>query len=448
MYKQSHSKYSFLLFLLGLGSCTQIYFFGCIAISELAVFLISPFLYISNYSEMRRLGFTKFLNMVLMVMVSLFVSSWYNHTAFPFVFKSFATIYSVWAYFVVYYKLLKNNLNGLKWMFIGVFISSIISIYAFNPTAQVSESGFAQIGDAEVEDIIGGQLFWLSKFKDLVHIPICGFYFNVPLIASILIPIAYLGVALATTVSGRASSIAIIISGVMIFVGRKKREKMASIGRHFFTYLILGLLVLLAIKQAYVYAAKNGYLSDKALTKYEHQSAQGEGILSLLMSGRTGFFTAIPAALSRPIVGYGPFARDEEGYAERFILKYGSEQDIAAFRMSEHRAMMMGYKKPIPTHSYIMGAWIHYGIGGLIFYVWVLFLIYQHIKKYSAAIPQWYGYFAMMLPYYLWNIFFSPFGYRWQFTLLMSCLFFARAVSNGLLQLPYSMILEVEKHEK
>jgi hypothetical protein len=386
--------------------------------------------------------------MVLMVMVSLFISSWYNHTAFPFILKSFATIYSVWAYFVVYYKLLRNNLNGLKWLFIGVFISSIISIYAFNPTAQVSESGFVQIGDAEVEDVIKGQLFWLRKFKDLVHIPLCGFYFNVPLLVSILIPIAHLGLALGTTVSGRASSIAILISGVMIFVGRKDRKKMAAIGKNFFIYLILLFLGVLVIKQAYVFAAKNGYLSDDALTKYEHQSAKGEGILSLLMSGRTGFFTALPAALNRPFVGYGPFAWDEEGFTERFILKYGSEQDLAIYRMSERRAMMLGYRRPIPTHSYIMEAWIHYGIGGLIFYLWVLFLLYQHIKKFAAAIPQWYGYFAMMLPYYLWNIFFSPFGYRWQFSLLMSCLFFARAVGKGLLQLPYNMILEVEKYEK
>lgn len=448
MFKRIDSKFSFFLFLLGLGSCTQVYFCGCIAISELVAFIISPVLYVADYPDLRRLGFTKFLNMIFLLIASLLISSWYNQTALPFVFKSLASMYSVWAYFVLYYKLLRNNLNGLKWLFIGVFLSSIISIFAFNPTAQVSESGFAYIGNAELEDIVRGQLFWLGKFKALVQIPICGYYLGTPLIVSILIPIMHLGLALATTVSGRASSIAFLISGAMIIVGRKNRASMMSICKHFFLYLIIGIVALLAIKQGYVFAAVNGYLSDDALTKYERQSRQGNSLLALLMHGRTGFFTAIPAALNRPIIGYGPSAADDEGYAERFVQKYGSEEEIVAYRIGEMKARLMGYRRTIPTHSYIMGAWVHYGIGGLIFYLWVLSLIYRHIKLYIAAIPQWYGYFAMMLPYYLWSVFFSPFGYRWQFALFMSCLFFARAVGKGLIPLPYEMLREIEQHEK
>lgn len=446
--KRSSSNSSLYLFLFGLGCCTQVYLYGCIAISELVAFVVAPLIYIKNYADLRYLGFTKLINMVFLLMVSLLVSSFYNHTAYPFIAKSSAAVYSIFAYSVVYYKLLRHNLDGIRWLFIGIFLSSVITIFAFNPTAQVSAEGAAYVGDAVMEDVVSGQLFWTSKLKDLMQIPVCGFYLKFPLLISLLSPLVFTGVALATTVSGRAASVAFLVSGAMMIIGRKRIVSMRSIGKYFFSYLLLGIVLLAAVKQLYVYAAKNGYLSDDAQAKYERQAAQGDGFLTILMHGRTGFFAAIPAALNRPIMGYGPFAKDEGGYAERFVLKYGSEDDIKAFRLSELNAMKMGYARSIPTHSYVMGAWVNYGVGGLIFYVWVLFLIYRQIKRYMAAIPQWYGYFAMMLPYYLWNIFFSPFGFRWRFGLLMTCLFFAKAVGDGLMPLPNNMLLEINKHEQ
>lgn len=439
---------SFLLFFVGLGCYTQIYLYGCIAISELVAFVIAPVLYIKNYSMLRRLKFTPFINMVFMLLGSMVISSWYNHTPFPFVLKSFASIYSMFAYFVLFSVLLKDNLNGLRWVFIGVFLSSIISIFAFNPTAYVTVDGSGYIGDAEVEDIISGQLFWTGKFKTFAQIPVCGFYMQFPLLFSLLAPVVFVGVALATTVSGRAASLAFLASGVMIIIGRKKVASMKLIGKHFFICLLTGIVALLVVKQVYVYAAQNGYLSEDAQRKYEKQSQQGDGFLSLLMHGRSGFFAAIPAALHRPILGYGASPRDTEGYMERFILKYGSEEDIRFYRMSESRSLLNGIPRSMPAHSYIMGAWVSYGIGGLIFYVWVLYLIGRQIKRYLAAIPQWYGYFSMMLPLYLWNIFFSPFGFRWQFGLLMACLFFSRAVGDGLMPLSLEMQQEIKRHEK
>lgn len=446
--KQSRRKSSFLLFLVGLGSYTQVYFYGCIAISEICAFIVAPILFVTNYFALRQLRFISFLNMTLIMMGSMLISSWYNETAFPFVLKTAAAIYSIWAYFILFFVLLKDNLKGLRWIFVGVFLSLIITVFILNPTAQVSASGSIYGGSAEIEDVISGQLFWIGRFKALAQIAVCGFYLEFPLVLSLMQPIIFIGVAISTTVSGRSAAIAFIVSGAMMLVGRKNRLSMQSIGKHFFLCLFGGIILLFAVKQAYVLAAKKGFLSEEAQNKYESQTKHGSGILALLMSGRTGFFSAIPAALNRPIIGYGPGATDDDGYAERYVLKYGSEEDIAVFRMLEAKALLMGHKRLIPTHSYIMGAWVHCGIGGLIFYLWVLFLIYRHIKRYAAAIPQWYGYFAMMLPYYLWNIFFSPFGYRWQFALLMACLFFARAVGEGVMPLPYDMLQEVKKHEK
>ena len=444
---KSYRMKSLLLFLLGLGTLTQIYFYGCLAFSELVIFFVAPVLYVTRYQKLRRMGFCVFINMLFGVIAALFVSSWYNDTAYPFVIKSLASIYSVFSYFIVLAILLKDNFNGLRWFLIGIFLSSLVTIVAFNPSAQVSESGFSYVGSSEVEDIIEGALFWTEKFKRLVQIPICGFYYQYPTIAAILTPVAYIAVVASTTVSGRASSVAFILSGVMIIIGRKKRKMMGSIGRHFFIFLFMGVLFLFAIKQGYVYAAEKGMLGADAQSKYERQSRKGTGLLRMLMSGRMGFFTAIPAAVHRPIIGYGPYAEDKEGYACRFVMEYGDDQDVKEYLMNEQRAMAVGYRRKIPTHSYIMGAWINYGLFGLIFYLWVLSLLYQHVKKFAAAIPQWYGYFAMMIPYYLWNIFFSPFGNRWEFAMLMTCIFYARAIGRGMIQLPEQLEWQAREYD-
>lgn len=443
----SHKTASVLLFMLGLGSLTQIYFLGCVSLSELVIFVIAPILYLKKYRIFRYMEFSHFINMLIGLIIALMVSSWYNNTAYPFVVKAFASIYSVLTYFIVVSYLLKDNFNGLRWLLIGIFVSSVITIVAFNPTAQVSESGFSYVGETETRDILEGQLFWSDKMRQLLQLVVGGFYYQCPLFISVLSPIIFIAVVVATTVSGRASSVAFIISGVMMLIGRKKRKSMGTIGRYFFLYIFIGISLLFLIKHGYVYAARNGHLGFEAKAKYETQSRKGDDLLTMLMSGRTGFFTAIPAALSRPLVGYGPYAEDVEGYAGRFIMKYGDEQEIASYLISEKKARVVGYMRQIPTHSYIMGAWVHYGLFGLIFYLWILYLLYQHIKKYAAAIPQWYGYLCMLIPYYLWHIFFSPFGQRWQFALFMACIFYARAVGKGLILLPYSMEIQAQKFD-
>ena len=190
------------------------------------------------------------------------------------------------------------------------------------------------------------------------------------------------------------------------------------------------------------------YLFYFALAKYENQTQEGSGFLKILMSGRQEFFMAIPAALDKPIVGHGPFASDTKGYVEEFIYKYGSALQVRFYEAGKQQANLLGYKMPIPSHSHIMGAWVHYGLFGLIFYLWVIFVIIRHFKKYAGAIPQWYGYFALTLCQFMWEVFFSAFSSRDYFALMMTCLFFARAVGSGRLLLPPEMEMEILKADR
>lgn len=439
---------SILLFLLGLGSATKVFFWGTIAFSELAIFVIAPFVFIRSYNRMRREGFMVFVYMLVLMTTGLFASSAWNHSPLPFVIKQFAIFYGFFAYYSIFYVLLHDNFKGLGWFFVGAFISGLITIWAFNPTAVVDSSGFAHVGSAEAEDVIRGPLFWIGKVRGLGQLPIFAAYLRTPTAYSVITPVLFVAFALLTTVSGRAQSMCVLIGGAMMLIGRKKRSAMKTIGRHFWMFMIVGFALLLCYKLVYSYAAKSGYLSEEARSKYERQTDQGSDLISMLMAGRTEFFIAITAIVDHPIIGFGPRAADTQGYAEKFLLKYGTSGDIAGYLYYKAHYLSRGMVANIPAHSHIMAAWIWCGLPGLIFFLWILYVLYQHIHYYVAVIPQWFGYFALTIPSAIWSIFFNPFGERYIIPLLMVCVYFARAIGQGKLQLAYDMEMEARRHER
>lgn len=438
---------SFLLFLLGLGCETKIYFFGTIAFSELVTFFIAPLLLLKYWARMKHDGFLPFLYMLAFMIGGMFISACWNQTPFPFVIKLFAVFYGMFAFYIVFYILLHDNFKGVGWFFLGSFISGIITIWAFNPTADVSSSGFVYIGEAEVEDIIRGPLFWIGKVRGLGQLPILTAYLKTPLVYSIVTPILFVAFAMFTTVTGRAQSMCVLISSVMMLIGRKSRRRIQTIGKHLGLAISVGAVVLFAYKIVYSYAADNGYLGEEARTKYEHQTDRGKGSISMLVSGRTEFFIALSAIVDHPIIGFGPRASDTGGYAEKFLVKYGTEQDVLGYFLALQRNAALGFVRSIPTHSHIMAAWLWCGLPGLIFFLWVLYVIFRHCRYYAFVVPQWYGYFALIIPTMVWSIFFNPFGARYSLPLMMVLLLYAKAVGDGKMLLPYELEIEARKYD-
>ena len=440
-------KSSFLLFLLGLGCATKVYFLGTIAFSELAIFFISPLLLLKYWDRMRQEGFLLFIYMLGFMTMGMFISAYFNHSPFPYILKLFAVFYGMFAYYVIFYILLHDNLKGIGWFFLGSFLSGIITIWAFNPTANVYASGFAYIGNAEAESVIQGPLFWIGKVRGLGQLPILAAYLKTPIVYSIITPILFVAFAMMFSVSGRAQSMCVLVSGVMIFIGRKSRRRMKIIGRNFIWFVLIGMFVLFAYKVVYSYAASNGHLGEAARTKYENQTDRGNDIVSMLVSGRTEFFIALSAIVDRPIIGFGTRAADIYGYTEKFLVEYGTEQDMKGYFLALQRNAALGLVRSIPTHSHIMSAWLWCGLPGLIFFLWVLYVMFSHLRRYASVVPQWYGYFSIAIPSMAWSVFFNPFVERTSLPLVMVLMFYAKAIGDGKMRLPIEMELEVKEHE-
>lgn len=435
------------LFLLGLGCETKVFFLGTISFSELAIFPLAPFIFLKQRSVMRREGFMPFVGMLFLLWCGMFFSSLWNQTPYPFVVKLFAVYYGFFAYFVVFYKLLRQDFRGLGWFFVGSAISGVITIWAFHPVAEVSDIGFVHIGAADMEDVVAGPLFWIGKIRSFGQLPIRMNYLKTPMAYSIVAPMLFVAFALFHSVSGRAQSVCVLLSGAMMLYGRKSRTRMSAIGRQLPIFIVVCGIAVLGYKTVYSSLAEKGSLGGAAQSKYEKQTEEGKGILKLLMSGRKEFFIGFLAAADHPLIGLGPRAEDRSGYTERFLKKYGSEYDLVAYDRSRANVMNMGFKMQIPTHSHIISAWLWCGLPGLLFWLWVISHIYRHIRSFSAAVPQWYGYFALAIPSMLWDIFFNPLAGRAGFPLLMVCMMFACAVGEGRMRLPFDMEMEARTYD-
>ena len=444
---QNRGRSTFILFVLGVFANTKVYLYGTIAISELVAFALAPFLFIIDYGKLKRDGFMPCIWMLFLLSLAMLASSLYNHTPLPFVIKQSAVLYSVFSYVILFHRLLRNNYKGLGIYFIGVAISSIITIFAFNPQATIDVNGSGYVGATEVEEIIGGPLFWVSRLQRFGNIPLYALYLQTPSWYAVIASLAYAVFVMTTTISGRSVILSLFLAIVMMLIGGKSRLRMARMGKHIITIAICGILVVLVYKMVYQYTASKGMLGEDARVKYEAQTRKGRDIATLIMSGRIEPFIGMTAVLDKPIIGHGPHALDTNGYAEKFLIKYGDAEDVSFFLAM--RRIYGTYYAEIPAHSHIVGAWLHYGIVGLIFYLYIIWIVFQHIRKYISAIPQWFGYYALTLCLFAWEVFFSAFTpNRNLFALMLVSLFFARAIGQGRLQLPYDMEMEARKYDK
>ena len=441
---------SFFLLMLGVFSRTKVFFLGTIAISELVIFPIVPLLFLRNYKVLRRDGFLPLIWMIMGLVAALFVSSFINHSPFPYVVKAGAVFYSLFSYVVVFHALIRNNYNRMYLFWVGFAISAIITLFAFNPRASVAETGFEALSSGGVADfasVMSGEMFWMDKIKTFGQIPIFAWYLNIPIFYPIGYALLYSFVLIMTTGSGRSAILTTLLAVAIMVIAGRSRRKMALMGRHIWLLSIVGLLLVSMYKVGYMYAAENKLLTDAAISKYEGQTGRGKGVISLVIGGRHEMFVDFMAALDNPIFGLGPRPSDRKGYTERFLYKYGTDLDIRFHNYYKEILERNGMSVPLRLHSIIAEFWAQYGIFGFIFWLWVIWLIYQHIKKYMSAIPQWYGYFAMTISAFAWDVLFSTFAARETFACFFACLFFARAVGQGRLGLPYDMEMEARKHE-
>ena len=424
--KQYSSTASWVLFLMGLFSQTQIRLIGFMDISEAFAYVAGPIFFILDLQRLRRDGFGSFLLVWFLCIVGAFVSSWVNHTPFQLMARGVATPISVFCLACVFYHFLSMDLKAVKWFFLGFALSMILCVFVFQRGADIGRGGGLESGEVSAEAVASYALFWLALWGTWITMPVYSFYLKLPRWYPLACALWFMIYGFFS--AGSRSSLAVmLITVLLLIIGDKKRKSMANVKKHIVAIVIVIAIGAPLVGQFYKYCAINNYLGDAAYEKYMGQTKRGDSIWVLLMSGRPGFFAGLRAAVDEPILGHGPWAIDEKGYWREYVYKYGDSNDLKELDSAEAK----GRRARIPGHSWVVTFWNAYGILGLVCMLYVGWLMLLTLKNRMAVIPELFGYFAFTLPSTIWAWFFSGFSSRTSTTLLFVLCVFAKSIEKG-----------------
>lgn len=149
----------------------------------------------------------------------------------------------------------------------------------------------------------------------------------------------------------------------------------------------------------YAYAAQQGWLGQASATKYATQSAGKYGVF---VGGRVDALVSGRAILDSPVLGHGSWAKD---------WKY---QNLLSAELAR-----LGYPNQptpseapglIPSHSYLLGAWIESGVLGAVFWGWLMVMTVRTVMRVYGLNEPLTPLIAFVAPTLLWSILFSPFS--------------------------------------
>ena len=427
--------------LLGLGFKLQI--IASLSVTEVVVLASAPFILVKNFNQMRRDGIMQYFILSLLVIFGCVVASVANHTSMQYALRGLAVTCIVSCAIIFSHWILRKDPSGFKWYILMLPVSAILSTFFLKQSVEMTMLG------ESAEEIMSGPIFWISRLKGLILAPTKGWYLQMPWIVNVLAPLFMAVFALLSSVSGRSAALAGLSFVAFVVIGGKTRKSISRISRNFWKLCLLGVILVCAMYWGYKVSASYGWLGEDARKKYEAQTEGGSGgIGRLILGGRGESFIGLLACRDKPIIGWGPWAMDENGYAEEFITKYGTWDDVQNMRSFREWQMKHGINtRMLSCHAYITEFWAWYGIWGLVFWLYVIFVLLRYLKQDVSAVPQWYAWLACSVPGIFWGIFFSPLQDRFSVPLFVVACLMARAVRKGRFQLPPEMIREIEKAE-
>ena len=292
------------------------------------------------------------------------IASFVNHTGWWAMLRGMAVTVIMTCSIVVGHWLLRRNMNGFKWMLLGVALSGIISTFYFMKSVEVSQMGGLG-AKVTAEDIMSGPIFWISRIRPFAMLIPTGWYLQCPIVVSALIPVAFGLFAILSTASGRSAALSALAAAALVLVGGKRQRTIMRVCRNFWKLMLVSVVAVFLAKNLYSLAASSGWLGEKSRLKYEKQTQGDTSMMRLLLGGRMESFCGLIACVDQPIVGFGPWAIDRDGYTSEFLRRYGTYEDYENIRRMEADARERSQQSLIPCHAYITEFWLWYGIAGL-----------------------------------------------------------------------------------
>ena len=134
---------------------------GSIALSEIAMVMLAPFIFMREMTNMRRDGVLPIVWMGLLWLLGAVFSDIYNNIYPLYAIKGIATPIVYLAAIICCYALIKKNIGGVRWFIVGWTLSYIMTTFVFQRSSSLG-------GNMSVEDAIAAtvnyKLYWLELF--------------------------------------------------------------------------------------------------------------------------------------------------------------------------------------------------------------------------------------------------------------------------------------------
>ena len=414
-----NKKFVFLWFIIGLGSGVRLV--ASLTLAEAVVLASAFFVIPTEYHYMERNGVASFFVLSLMLVAGCILAIIVNQTRLFFALRGLA-VTSILACSIPFsHYLLRNYPNGFKWMLVGFLVCTLFRALQADFFILLSD-------DVDAFSLKG-------LIRSFLMIPVQAWYMQLPLSICILAPIAVVLFSMTKTVSGRGTALGCIAFTILVLIGKHSPRSMRRVCQHFWKFVLGGMVLVILLNGFYGLAANKGWLGERGRRKYVTQTQGENSIGRLLLGGRAAAFVGLLGCRDHPIIGMGPWALDNKGYREEFIVKYGTDVDVAAIMRNDSAGKYNGLYL-IPCHSHITECWLWYGIFGLLFWVYLFFVFMRYLKEDCYIVPQWFAWVACSIPGLMWDIAFNPLSNRIYIPMIGVACLIVRAVRRGRVILP------------
>jgi uncharacterized protein involved in exopolysaccharide biosynthesis len=382
-----HRAFDVLIFLIPCLQCIQMRIVGLLNGTDLSLLLAFTTLVFAGRLRIRSPLEKKFIILCSLWLTSQIATDLVRHSAFSDYARGWSNIAMTIVNFSVIYKLLYGRPRRIVIFGWGMVVGNFLT-YLINPS------------DLVLADPWKFGMAFPVTFAVFLFASRSGFRGNWPAALGVLVG------AINVVMGARARGGICLAAATYLLVRQVMRKRQLRNYKVGFgqkiamsTALILGIVGILS---AYQYIAEAGILGDKAREKYEAQSGGKYGVL---LGGRVEGLASIPAIIDSPILGHGSWAKNPIYLmAEQralILLGYTDGLDLSPEDLEEGL---------IPTHSYLLGAWVYAGILGAVFWAWIWLLTARVLLKVyppNIVVPAAVSWFAFEM---LWNILFSPYG--------------------------------------
>jgi hypothetical protein len=390
-----------ILFLIPLLLYVRFSFVGSFSIGEVLLLLVSPFL----LPRIRMLFSDKNVRFMMMLLsiylLGLMFSDFYRGTDAQDYLRGWSKIALTGFSFLVLGALIQDRDEGILYFCLGVGLSPFFSYGASVDMELLTAAEKYKYGIGSGVSIA---LFWLIGLRRADKYPILLIF---PCIA---------GLGALFMNSRSLAGITLLSSAIPLFIRRidpvgsafTRRTILYSL---FFTACAFGVVGL------YTYAAPKGILGQRALDKYEDQSAK-TGNFSIF-EGREEVYFTVPKIIESPFVGWGSWYKDYDYLITK--LRERGMSEMGARITAEQR---MGL---IPAHSHFFGGWMEAGILGGLFWLVVFYLAIRVLFLGAFKLTSFAQFVVVyVLVTFLWDILFSPYAGERRvttgFLLLLLCI--------------------------